>query len=298
MYRQQSVIAATGLTLVLVFVIVLAGYDDLWAREETSGTPGVGVADVADVAGVSDVAGVAARGTVPFTVVFGAGYEPFYPDGDVDGTDNNLDSGAFIEFLWAFVESYPQYALDKVRLPRVRMDKAIGSGMVDAFSLNSPLFVKPSDRDRFVFTDTIWTTADHVVVRADSDLEYSGPESLVGRKVGAYLGCGYGELDAYFDDGRIEDLRVTSQDQIIRLLLSGKVDAYIENIHAGPPAWKRLGYDESTLRVLQPPVYEFDLAIMVRKERTRLLRDLNDFIAHARENGMLDRINQRYGVSQ
>lgn len=228
-------------------------------------------------------------------MAFSGGYDPFFPCGSTDGTDNNLESGMFIDFLRAFVEEYPQYSIRKTRLPRVRMDKAMREGRVDAFSLNSPLFVRPEDRSSATFAETIWQTGDHVVVRSGSKLKYAGPDSLAGMTIGVILGYGYGPLDAYLEDGRIRGLRGTSQEQMYRLLLAGKIDALIENRHSGPAVWKRMGYGPDYFRMLEPPVYEFGLGILVRNERQDFLRDMNAFVVRARASGLLRRIDARYG---
>lgn len=234
---------------------------------------------------------VAAREVV---MVFGAGYPPFYMDGKTDGTSDNLESGMFIDFLQEFERRYPEYAIRKVRLPRARMDQWMSEGRAHAFSLNSPLFVSSAQGSRYVFSETIWRTGDHLAVRGDSSLTYSRPEDLAGKRVGVVFGNGYGPLDPLIASGRIRPRKVYRQSLLAPLLEDGRIDAYPANRHVDPYLWKQAGYARGTFRLLDPPLYEFDLAVQVCKDSRNFLRDLNAFIRESRKNGFLEALTELY----
>lgn len=226
-------------------------------------------------------------------MVFGAGYPPFYPEGKPNGTDDTLDTGMFIDFLRAFEEAHPGYEIKKVRLPRMRMDEWMAEGRADAFSLNSPLFVRDNP-DNYVFSAPIWTTGDHMAVPKGSDLRFSTLEDLAGKRVGIVFGNGYGPLDRLIAEEVIQPVAVYRLRQLHRMLLDGRVDTYPANRHVDPFIWKQSGVKPGTIKLLEPPLYEFGLAVQVRAGKEDFLNDLNVFIKKAKKNGLLKRITAKY----
>ncbi|WP_147822438.1 substrate-binding periplasmic protein [Salidesulfovibrio onnuriiensis] len=235
--------------------------------------------------------GAAAREIV---MVFGAGYPPFYMDGKTDGTDNNLESGMFIDFLQKFEREHPQYSIRKIRLPRARMDQWMCEGRAHAFSLNSSLFVSPGHGDRYVFSEVIWRTGDHLAVRARSKLKYSRPEDLAGTRLGVVFGNGYGPLDPLIASGHIRAQKVYRQSLLALMLEDGRIDAYPANRHVDPYLWKQEGFAPGTFRLLDKPLYEFDLGVQVCKGSEDFLNDLNAFIRKSRKNGFLEALAEVY----
>lgn len=226
-------------------------------------------------------------------MVFGRGYPPFYSLGHHDGNEQDTMHGAFIDFLSAFEREYG-YSIRKIRLPRLRMNEWIRDGRADAFSLNSPLFTPEEDKAVLQFTQPIWRSGDHLVVLASSPIRRADLESLGGKRLGLVYGNGYGPLEPMLESGAVKQQRVYRAEQLPALLLGGRVAGYVGNRHVAPWIWEIQGFRPKQFRVIEPPLYEFDLAIGVRKEQGQLLRDLNEFIGRSRENGLLDSINQRY----
>lgn len=227
-------------------------------------------------------------------MVFGPGYPPFYCMGDVDRPQALPMTGAFIDFLTAFERAHPEFIIEKRRLPRVRMDDALRNGEAQAFSLNSPLFVAEKDKELLRFSEPIWRTGDHLYVLQDSALESADIEGLHGKRIGVLHGNGYGPLDRPFARGEIIPNPVYRHELLLDMLAARRIDAYVGNRHTEPHLWGAAGQDTSRYRQLDPPLYEFDLCVVVRKENQDFLEALNRFITSARHNGFLDRLNSRY----
>lgn len=235
-----------------------------------------------------------ARASETIIMVFSGGYPPFYSMESPDGVSASPLSGAFVEFLNAFERENPHYAIRKKRLPRARMDDALLDGTAHAFSLNSPLFVDEENRQHFRFSTPIWRTGDHLIVLDDSSIRSPDPVELEGKRLGIIHGNGYGPLDDPIKRGRIKANAVYRPEQLMDMLLAGRIDGYVGNRHTEPFIWMQKRSDADRFKRLDPPLYEFDLCVMVRKDCPEFLDALNTFIARSRENGFLDGLNARY----
>lgn len=227
-------------------------------------------------------------------MVFGGGYPPFYSFTKSNAGGSVSIQGAFIEFLVAFEREYPEYHIEKVHLPRLRMDQWLRDGRADAFSLNSPLFTPEEDKELVEFSLPIWTSSDHLIVRATSKMESAELDGLKGKRIGFVYGNGYGQLDEMIAAGEIEEYRVYSAYQLPAMLLAERIDYYVGNLHVDPVIWRQNGLSTDLFRILMPPLYEFDLSVVVRKNNTQFLDALNEFIEQSRSNGLLDAINRKY----
>lgn len=232
--------------------------------------------------------------SVTIVMVFGGGYPPFYSYTLDDAGDTSQMQGAFIDFLAAFERDHPQYVIEKVHLPRLRMDQWLRDGRADAFSLNSPLFTPEEDKELVDFSLPIWTSSDHLIVLSSSSLESAELSGLKGKCIGLVYGNGYGPLDAFVSSGEIGEYRAYNGNQLSKMLLAGRVDGYVGNRHVEPVIWRGNDYDADLFRMLMPPLYEFDLSVVVRKNNKQFLRDMNAFIKKSRTNGFLESINRKH----
>lgn len=227
-------------------------------------------------------------------IIFSAnGYMPFCSSTagasplDYDG------SGMFVDLLDAFEKEHPDCALRRVLLPRARINTWLSNGFAAAYSLHSPLFNILSTQG-YVFSIPIWTTADYVYTLKDSDLRCERPEDLCGVQLGIIRGFGYGPLDPLLESGVIPHLAVDTDLQLYELLLGGRIQAIVANKHVLPYSMHRYGLDPAQLRVAGPPLYEFELSTVVRRDEPELLQTLNAFIRASQKNGLLKCIEERW----
>lgn len=228
--------------------------------------------------------------SMPTVVVmaFGNYSPPFYVCGK-----NGPRAGLFVDFLEAFEAGHPQYDIQRVTLPRKRISHALRQGEVDAFALNSPLFVPQGEREDYLFSLPIWRACDHVATLKGRPFDYQGPQSLKGRTVGLVLGNGYGQLEPLLESGEIKAERAQGELRLLRMLASGYLDLAVLNDHTARAIMRREGIPEDDVRFCEPPVYCFSLSVQVRREQARFLEDLNAFILESRADGLLDRLAAR-----
>ncbi|THB81463.1 MAG: hypothetical protein D3926_01875 [Desulfobacteraceae bacterium] len=219
-------------------------------------------------------------------MVFGGGYPPFYtPD---------LNTGMYIDFLKRFEERHPAFSIQKVQLPRVRMDAWMKTGKAHAFSLNSIMFIPEPLRDNFCFSDPIWETTDHVIMRKGDTFCFQNPEDLFGRQVGVILGNGYGQYDPLMASGKITAFRVASTPQLYQMLLTRRIDACFGNIHADPPTMEANHFALDRFVFSRHPLLSFELVCQIQNTHAHFQKTLNRFIQTSRATGYLKALEDRY----
>ncbi len=224
-------------------------------------------------------------------MVFGQGdYPPFYM-ADPAKPDAEAMQGMFIEFLDAFEKAHPEYPIEKRRLSRMRLDAWMEMGKADAMSLNSPLFVdKP---DRFAFSEPLWRTGDMVITWAASGLEYETPQDLYGKTIGLLRGNRYGSLEEHFGAGKIRTHEVDDDVNLLRMLVRGRLDAIVLNIHGGLAKIRDIGLNPLEFSYSNP-VLSFELSIQIQRSRNDFLHVMNTFIRQSQSNGLLRAIEESY----
>lgn len=228
-----------------------------------------------------------------YIMVFGGRYPPFYWMGKVDGSEKT-GRGMFIDFLDAFEEEHPDMHIRRICLPRKRMDEWLIDGRADAFSLNAEMFVSPEHKKHMVFTEPLWRSGDHLMVPVDSDIQDSSLESIKGKLIGLIHGNKYGHLDKAAEDGLIKTSRAVSMRMLLEMLDRGRLDAVVINRHTVHHYVSLLDFAETDYRLVNPPLFEFDLAVAVHRDHQELLQSLNDFIRQSRADGLLERLERKW----
>lgn len=223
-----------------------------------------------------------------------SGYMPFFTfEHDRDG-GVGAGRGMLIDFFAAFEAAFPEHRIHRVVVPRRRANAMAAEGLADGYALQSPMFVKGLG-DAFVCCETIWSTGDFIWVRADDPGAcVDGYEHLEGKLLGLVSGYGYGPLDPMLRSGAIRSQRVTTHEQMYKLLQSGRVDAIVDSMHVLPYNLRTMGASPSRFKACPPPLYSLDLSVAVAVDKKDFIRDLNRFILDSRANGLLARIEGKW----
>lgn len=231
-----------------------------------------------------------------YVMVFGASYPPFYWMSKSASTEAD-GHGMFIDLLHNFHKKHPDIEFRMVSLPRKRMDAWLEDGRAQAFSLSSPLFFTPRERQDYAFSKNIWTTSDHLVVPEDSSIESTALDELRGKTIGFLHGNDYAYLDRAAEEGLFRQYYAIFSHTLLQMMHHGRLDAVVANRHSLPYHLRRAGLSRDAVRVIDEPLYEFDLSILVRKGQEQLLDKLNRFILESRRNGLLERLEDDWTAS-
>lgn len=136
------------------------------------------------------------------------------------------------------------------------------------------------------FSDTYAHASQVVIVKEDSEI--TGPDDLVGKKVGVQLGT---TGDIYAAD--IEDVTVERYNkgfEAVQALTQDKIDAVVID---GEPAKVFVAENEG-LKILDESFTEEDYAVAVAKDNDELLEKINGALSELKESGELDAIVDKY----
>ncbi|MBE9610182.1 substrate-binding periplasmic protein [Chitinilyticum piscinae] len=89
----------------------------------------------------------------------------------------------------------------------------------------NPVWFADERQQRYSWSPALLRDADLVLFRADLPLEWEGPQTLQGRRLGGLLGHRYAELDDWIADGRIAREDVSTLEANVRKLMAGRIDA-------------------------------------------------------------------------
>ena len=202
-----------------------------------------------------------------------------------------LHQGIFLDFLKGFEKSHPEFIIQKLQLPRKRLDLAMKAGEADVFSLNSPMFSKD---DQYHFTDCIWVTGDYIVSKKKNPVIYKQPEDLYYYRVGTLLGNHYGPLESHINSGKIFIHAVVDYDALLQIFARDRVDCIIINKHMALYSLHKAGIDREQLIFSDSAVYEFELMPMIQKSSGHFLEAMNKFIRESKNNGFLQEVSERF----
>ena len=211
------------------------------------------------------------------TILFGHRFPPFYSIITKSETHPRF-KGIFIDILEKFAKSHPQYEIEYKCLPRERINKVLTEGKADCFALSDPMFLTEEIQNKYVHSVPLWKLSDHLLVRVDSDITESDIEKLCGKKLAVLHGNSYGPLDIYFSKGIIHKQAVYRTSQFFKLLIAGRVDGAICNKRTLPTLIGRTKYSRDDFRLIEKPLYEYYLHLLVKRDKRDFLDDFNAFI--------------------
>lgn len=138
-------------------------------------------------------------------------------------------------------------------------------------------------------------------VRADDDWRYTGPSSLGGRRVGTIQGYDYGKISEILKThGTVDEASGDSALKLnFRKLVRGRIDALVEDANVADLALTNLGMDGKIQKAgASDDSVRLYIAFSPKfSESERYAKVLSDGMAELRENGRLDEILAKYGIS-
>lgn len=223
-------------------------------------------------------------------VVTDFGQVPFHMRPQQD--NDHVNVGIVVDFLTIFQKEYPQYKIIIEGLPRPRQELALDKGTAD-MTYNSPLFAGDK-ANGFLWSAPFLRSRDCVISLKNSNFEFHGPKDLFGKEVGIIRGYGYGDYDRFIKEGQIKGRAVTETTQLIQMLKNKRIDAFLGNSVVAFYEIKLLKEDPKLFKFSSKSLYEFDFMFQINKKHADLKRDLDHFIQKSKENGLIEKLTQRY----
>lgn len=210
-----------------------------------------------------------------------------------DGNDIS-HYGVMFDFLDQFEAAHPEFSRKNILSTRKRVNAMMSKGETIDVMLNSPLFVSPEVLNNYIFTETLVKTNDKVISLKGKNFEYETPHDLIGKKVGTIRGYSYGHFDFLLNFDFFDDIRVDSHSQAIGMLKKNRIDAYIGNSLVSPFYMHLSGLDLSDFVFHDVPLYDFNIAFAVSKQKPELYEKLNKFVVEFVADGKFDALLNNY----
>jgi len=229
-------------------------------------------------------AGQERRDTLVFNVSTG-GYPPY----TIINEDGSV-SGLMWDLLALFAEDQ---ALDLVahQTPPRRVDAFLIEGRLDVVMRAIEWTPEP---ERFLFTDPIVRTRDVLVSHRERPLDYTGEETLHGRRILAQLGFMYPIFDPLVENGLSERFDVQFEPELFRRLLDGRhFHAAIADEQVARWVIHRHNWQEH-LHISKQAISEADYRFMFGPGHGALVDAFNLWLQEARRSGELDQILSDY----
>ena len=154
-----------------------------------------------------------------------------------------------------------------------------------------------SGPERYLWTEGIVNSTDSVISRAAAPVAFASPDDLKGRTVGVITGFKYPTLTPLIDNGAVRAMRATNVEELLILLMQGRIDCAVVNgpavkwvikhrgdINPGDVAFSRKPLDTAPLRFAftggdrwKPFVERFNAELAAMRQDGRLAAILNHY---------------------
>lgn len=163
-----------------------------------------------------------------------------------------------------------------------------------------------NDAPDFVFpTKTLGHGQDYFFVKKDSTWTYKGSASLVGKKIGVINGYAYGgDMDRIISENKDIFISISGEhplDQIIKMIESKRLDAFIENQTVLRTNLSNMGLSSDEYKPVSSQVAN-DAKLFIafspaNKKSEVYAKIFTKGITEMRQNGELSRILAKYGLT-
>ncbi len=136
--------------------------------------------------------------------------------------------GLYYDFSDYLNSKGDSYRFQTLFLPRNRLEHALASQQLDGvvIGVSPPWFHDPLEQ-HYLWTPSLFHDQDEIVSLASHPFDYSGPESLNGRRLAGVLGFSYAGIDALVVAGKISRSNTAGEREVVQMILKGRVDVGI-----------------------------------------------------------------------
>lgn len=222
--------------------------------------------------------------------VFGA--KNWYPLSYID-QDTGRVAGIGYDLIQYIADELNVSIQTKPQLPWMRGLSSLKKGQID---LAVALYFTEERSADLIYSNSYYTNEARVFTKVDSNMSFSQLSDLLAYSGGLFAGGSYGnEFDRFVELNDLSIERVHSRIQLVGMLQLGRIDYFVLDYQDGVAFLKDQGL-ESQIKILDVPVStpNVHFAASKKSECKKLLPHINEGIAKARKNGVLDAIIKKY----
>lgn len=213
------------------------------------------------------------------------GFPPFLMR-TVDGDDTGIVWDVFEHILTKL-----DYQIKTVSLPKKRVVLEMDAGGLDATGGAREWVASPK---KYIFSDTLLTVNDVLVLMRDRPLVYRGVDDLFNKSLAVHHGYRYPLLDQYIASGKIQSIVENSEFLMLKSVLYNNADAAVINDWVAKWIIKNNQSMKQHFVFSDKALGSFDYRIMFTKRWQGVLESFNSELAKMKSNGDLQKIINKY----
>lgn len=180
-------------------------------------------------------------------------------------------------------------------LPRNRINSALKSEEAVIVLLVNPAWFGDTKKNRYFWSESLFQDGNDVVSLINSPIDYTGIESLKGKKMGALLGRKYGLVDKAVEDGDIIREDVNDLGRNLRKLNAGYIDFTILS-----RTWSAYLINSQFLhgKFKRSPFKDFTRHLLISRNLKPHVGFLTEWVSSLNHNEQWQFTLKKYGINQ
>lgn len=199
--------------------------------------------------------------------------------------DANTGRGLYTDMLSYLNKENSAYRFQLQYLPRRRLDTLVKSGNLDGIVIGvNPVWFDDKSEKKFLWTTPVMGDIDDVISTKKHPVEYAGPESLEGMRIGLVLGYYYFGVNELISEGKIQRDDASSEEHNFKKLLAGRIDAAIISRSSYDYEMKHYPEMQGLFHISKKPHDVFDRRIMVPLNMVKIHAQINTILKDAADD--------------
>jgi len=182
--------------------------------------------------------------------------------------DIELEIGLYYDFSRYLSQKSDTYQFHTLFVPRKRIEIYLNRNQMEGMLIGvNPIWFNDAAQKKYLWSSPIFQDQDDLISLANNKLEFNGPQSLYGKKLGGVLGFYYFGIDEAVKSGQITRDNTNSESSILSMILHQRIDAGIvskstfdylvnENSWQGQFHISKQPHDKYSRHILVPHKYE------------------------------------------
>lgn len=212
--------------------------------------------------------------------------------------DVKAQQGLYFDFVRYVNQKQQQYQFKLVYMPRKRIDRFLELDRLDGAVIGvSPVWFGDKSEQKYLWTGAILDDQDEVVSRNTDRVEYTGPKSLIGKRLGGVLGFSYVGIDPLVESGDIQIFHTVGDREVMELVARYRVDvgivssATLKYLSETVQRWNNVFY------ISPQPHYAFQRRLLLTQGNQQAFSVINPIILTMAEDQQWLEVMRKYSLS-
>ena len=208
--------------------------------------------------------------------------------------DVDKEQGLYFDLARVLNQKQKDIFFKTVFMPRNRLDLMIEQGKLDGAVIGvSPIWFKDKSENKYFWTENFFSDRDEVISLKEKAIEFDGPQSITGKKLGGVMGFSYFGINALVEQGKIYRDDTIGEKQILMMILTGRVDIGIVSLSTYSYLLKNNPW-QGRFYLSKKPHDEYQRRVLVPKQYIKEYAYIHEVINRLPENSLWQRFVSSY----